>query len=166
MRAGDATTETEGWSDGQVNAKLGLLSEDHHHITLAAAVGLSLPTGSPAFTSDGYDPSLRFLWSKGLPRDWSVGGNVVLSDITVGQRRHSAAGTSLWTGHPISASSSWFVEVFANAASDEETLWQLDAGLALLATPNMQVDVSAGRALTNGPPAWFVSAGVTARRIF
>ena len=42
----------------------------------------------------------------------------------------------------------------------------MDGGFALLATRDLQVDLSAGRTLDQGPPAWFVSIGVSARRIF
>ena len=156
----DAGT-TQGGSDVQINAKFGLLHRSS--FTLSAATGLSIPTGSTAFSSGGYDPSLRFLWSKSLPRDWSVAGNLVFSDVTIEENRRAAAGASLSTGHPLVHSASWFAELFGNATNDEGSLWRLDGGVAIPVRSDFQIDVSGGRTLATGPSAWFLGAGISAR---
>jgi hypothetical protein len=156
----DAGT-TRGGSDVQINAKLGLL--DRGSFTLSAATGLSLPIGSAAFSSGGYDPSLRFLWSTSLPRDWSVAGNLVFSDVTIEENRRAAAGASLSTGHPLVHASAWFAELFGNATNDERSLWRLDGGVAIPVRSDFQIDVSGGRTLATGPSSWFLGAGISAR---
>ena len=156
----DAGT-TQGGSDVQINAKFGLIHRSS--FTLSAATGLSLPTGSAAFSSGSYDPSLRFFWSKSLPHDWSVAGNLVFSDSTIEENRRAAAGASLSTSHPLVHAASWFAELFGNAANDEKSLWRLDGGVAIPVGPDFQIDVSGGHALATGPSLWFLGAGISAR---
>jgi hypothetical protein len=165
VRDQGASIKTIGGSDVQLNAKFGLLTEDRHALTLSAAAGLSLPVGSAAFSSGSYDPSLRLLWAKGLPRDWSLSGNVDFSESTAKSDWRSAGGISVGAGHPMTRASSWFVELFGNVSSGDPSQWRMDGGFAVVPSSNLQIDVSAGKALAGGPSAWFVAAGISARRL-
>jgi hypothetical protein len=158
---GDVTSM--GGSDVQLNAKLGLLTEGPHLLTLSVAAGVSFPTGATVFSSGGYDPSLRVLWSRNLPRDWYIGGNIVLSGTTIEERRSTAGGASVSMGHPISDAASWYVELFGNITRRESSLWRLNGGVAKVVGADLQLDLSAGRAVLTGAGAWFVSAGISYR---
>ena len=156
--------DAHGGADVQLNTKIGLLASRRTLVSLAG--GLSVPTGSGPFTSGGYDPSLRLLWSRALPGDRSLGGNVVLADTTVSAHKHAAAtGASLAAGHALVGPSAWFAEVFATATRHDTVQWRADGGLAIPCGTNCQVDVSGGRALTSTPRAWFLAAGITARHL-
>jgi hypothetical protein len=159
---GVSAATTRG-SDFSLNAKVGLLSEDADKITLSAAMGLSLPVGSEGESSDGYDPSLRLLWAKDLPRGFWIAGNLNISSETVDDHRHALGSASLGLGNGFVKSSSWFVELFGDFLNGESARWQLDGGFALAATTDMQFDISAGRTLQSGPPEWFVAAGISLR---
>jgi Putative MetA-pathway of phenol degradation len=154
---------TTGVSDVQLNAKLGLLTENSNVMTLSVAAGVSFPTGATVFSSGGYDPSLRVLWSKDLAGNWYIGGNIVLADTTIEERRTAAGGVGVSTGHAISGAWSWYVELFGNITQRDSSLWRLDGGVAIVTRPDLQFDVSAGRAVLSGSGAWFVSAGVSYR---
>jgi hypothetical protein len=43
-------------------------------VDLAVIVAFSLPTGAPRISSHGYDPFIKFPWSKDLKDGWSIGG--------------------------------------------------------------------------------------------
>jgi len=44
------------------------------HVDLAVIVALSLPTGTHRISSHGFDPFIKFPWSKDLARGWSLSG--------------------------------------------------------------------------------------------
>jgi hypothetical protein len=159
---GSASSTTSGASDLSVNAKIGWLSEGADPFTLSAAVGLSLPIGSDEFSSGGYDPAVRLLWSRSLPSDFALSGNVNVASVTAESDRQTVGAASLGLGHPLNASTSWFVELFGRIA-DGDTQWTLDSGVAIVTSDDFQIDLSAGRVLQSGPAAWFVAAGITLR---
>jgi hypothetical protein len=159
---GDVSGDVSGAGDTSINAKLAWLSEGQHPINLNVAAGLSLPVGSDDFSSGGYDPSLRLLWSRSLPRDFAVSGNLDIASVTVGDDRLVASAASLGLGHSLTARSSWFVELFGDFV-DGDAQWQFDGGVAIVTSDDFQIDLSAGRTLQSGPAAWFVAAGITIR---
>ncbi|MGH9383517.1 MAG: transporter [Vicinamibacterales bacterium] len=160
---GGRAERASGASDLSVNAKIGWLSEARHGITLAAAVGLSLPVGSDEFSSGGYDPSVRLLWSRSVPGDFGLSGNLDIASVTAGPERLTAGAASLGLGRGLSESSSWFVELFGDFVEGGSHQWQLDGGIAVVPRPDVQIDLSAGRTLQSGPSAWFLAAGITLR---
>jgi hypothetical protein len=159
--SGSSIAATRG-TDLSLNAKVGLLSANANGITLSAAMGLSLPVGSDGETSDGYDPSLRLLWSKALPNDFGLSGNLNIAAATSDGRREAIGSASLGIGRPLASSTSWFVELFGDFIKGGQPEWQLDGGVAIAATEDMQFDISAGRTLEEGP-SWFVSGGISLR---
>ena len=56
-----------GGNDFRVGAKLAVLSEERHGLTLTVAPAWSFPVGSEEFTSGSNDGSLRLLWARSLP---------------------------------------------------------------------------------------------------
>jgi hypothetical protein len=160
---GVSSASTRG-TDFSLNLKVGFLSEDANTFTLSTAMGVSLPVGSEGESSDGYDPSLRMLWNKNLPGGYWVAGNLNISSETEDDQRHAFGAASIGVGHPFVKSSSWFVELFGDFLEGENARWQLDGGFAILATPDRQIDLSAGVTLKTGTPEWFAAAGITLRR--
>ena len=58
-----------------------------------------------------------------------------------------------------------FVELSAVLLADRPDAYTMDAGLAWVARPNLQWDVSAGHTFAHRGDDWFVSAGITLRRL-
>jgi hypothetical protein len=160
---GGVSERTSGATDLSVNAKVGWLSEGADPLTLSSAFGLSLPVGSNEFSSGGYDPSLRLLWSRSLSGDFGLSGNLDIASVTAGPDRVTAGAASLGLGRGLNDSASWFVELFGDFVEGADTQWQLDGGVAFVPRPDFQIDLSAGRTLRSGPSAWFVAVGITLR---
>lgn len=57
-------------------------------VDLAVIIAVSFPTGQPGVTSGGYDPFIKFPWSKELKDGWSVGGQQSLFWNTDDNRRN------------------------------------------------------------------------------
>jgi hypothetical protein len=153
-----------GLSDVSLDAKLGILREASHGLTLSAAGGVSLPTGGAGFSSGSVDPSIRALWSRSLPLDLALGGNLALVLVTGDERRVWLRAVSMSVSRPLTTSSSWFVEMYGLLPERAEQAWTLDGGLAVLPDDDVQLDVSGGRRVGAVGPDWFVSAGLTMRR--
>jgi hypothetical protein len=160
--SGSSIAATRG-TDLSLNAKVGLLSEEASGITLSAAMGLSLPVGSDGQSSDGYDPSLRLLWGKELAHGFGMAGNLNIASTTLDGQREATGSASIELGRRFVKSTFWFVELFGDFITGNQPEWQLDGGLAIGTTEDMQLDISAGRTLEDGPSSWFVSGGISLR---
>lgn len=153
-----------GGNDLRVGAKLAVLSEQRQHLTLSVAPAWSFPVGSSAFTSGSHDGSFRVLWARSLPREWSVSGNMVFTRTSDDAGRYwdngAIAGLTLALTEPVSV----FAEVSGVLVARRPDAWTLDAGVAWVAGPDLQWDVSAGHTFYDRGDDWFVSAGITLRR--
>jgi outer membrane putative beta-barrel porin/alpha-amylase len=69
----DLTRPPAGFSDIAIGMKqqLGPLPG---HFDLSVIVAMSLPTGAARVSSHGFDPFVKFPWSKDLGNGWSIGG--------------------------------------------------------------------------------------------
>ena len=66
-----------GATDLLVGAKVALLDESRHGLTLTIAPSSSVPVGGGDFSSGSYDGSLRLMWARSLPKGWDRSGNVL-----------------------------------------------------------------------------------------
>ena len=164
LQAGSASQLVEGGNDLVVGSKLAVLTEARHHITLSVEPAWSFPVGSEAFSSNSNDGSLRLLWARSLPRDWSVSGNLLFTRTSDAVGRYWNDEAMLTLTRAITPTISAFAEVSGGPLGNRADLWTLDAGAAWVAGPDVQWDVSAGHTFNDRGNGWFVSAGVSLRR--
>jgi hypothetical protein len=161
----DGTSQIEsGGNDLRVGAKLALLDEDAHGLTLTVAPAWSFPVGADEFSSNSTDGSLRLLWARSLPRDWSISGNVVSTYTSDEAGRYLDNGVMAGLTRSITPALSVFGEVATAVLAQRADSWTVDAGLAWTPRPNLQWDLSVGRGLHDADERWFVSAGISVRR--
>lgn len=153
-----------GGNDLRLGFKVALLEEEHQGITVAVAPAWSFPVGAEAFSSSSNDGSLRLLWARSLPRNWSVSGNVVSSYTTDRSGRYLDNGVMTVLTRSLTPSVTAFGEVAGALLAGRPDAWTIDAGAAWVARPNLQWDVSAGHTFHDRGDDWFISAGVTLRR--
>ena len=160
--AGVTEIET-GSNDVVLGAKFAILDESRHGLTLTVAPSSSLPIGGDDFSSGSYDGSLRFLWARSLPRDWDLSGNVVFLRTSDASGRYWDNLVTAGAAKSLSQSLSAFGELAVGLA--EPRAWTVDGGIAWVSRQNVQWDASAG-VLVRGPGQnWFVSGGLTLRRL-
>jgi hypothetical protein len=164
VRAGGESRLLAGGNDLRVGTKLAVLAEERHGLTLAVAPAWSFPVGSEEFTSSSHDGSLRLLWARSLPRDWSVGGNLLFTRTSDAGDRYWDNGAMLGLTRTLTPTVSAFAEISGVVPADRPAAWTIDAGLAWVARPDLQWDFSVGHTLHDRGDDWFVSAGVTLRR--
>jgi hypothetical protein len=128
---------------------------------------LSIPTGSPAVTSDGVDPSGAFLIEWSLSERFALDGNLGLASQSLGKgnpHRAFQVAPSISLGASIAERASVFIEYYATLSDrgvDDEHA--IDGGLAWLVGDNLQLDISAGAGLNHAAPDFFVSVGAAWR---
>ena len=160
--AGATVVET-GSTDLLLGAKFAVLDESRHGLTLTVEPTTTLPIGSDDFSTGSYDGAVRLMWGKSLPRDWDVSGNVVFLSTTDENGRYWDNLVTASVGKSLTQSIGAFGELAIGLA--DPSAWTLDGGFAWVPRPNVQWDLSAG-VLVRGPgQSWFVSGGVTLRRL-
>lgn len=153
-----------GGNDLRVGVKLALLDEAAHGLTLTVSPAWSFPIGADAFSSNSNDGSLRVLWARSLPRDWSISGNVVSTYTSDEGGRYLDNGVIAGLTRSVTPALSVFAEVATALVAQRPDSWTIDAGLAWAARPNLQWDLSVGRGFHDADERWFVSAGISLRR--
>jgi hypothetical protein len=161
----DGTSRVEaGGNDLRFGAKVAVLSEERHGVMLTLAPGWSVPVGGEEFSSGSNDASFRVLWARSLPADWSLSGNVLFTRTSDSGGRYWDNLATLSVGRPLRGSVTTFVEGVTAVFADRPDVWTVDGGIAWTRGPDVQWDISAGRAFRNDDEKWFLSAGVTLRR--
>jgi hypothetical protein len=123
---------------------------------------LSLPVGSPRFSSGGYDPFFKLCWSKSLPKAFDAGGNVVAQLATAGPGTSVEQSVSLSVGHKLPGGLRGFWEVYRISPHEAQTI--ADTGLSRVLGKNVEIDVLVGHTLLAQRSSWFAGAGFGIRR--
>jgi hypothetical protein len=155
-------------SDLALGAKLGGIAQRGLLPETSLLAGVSLPVGSDAATSDGFDPILDGLYQWQLTEDVALVVNTRFSAPTQGSddpRRIFEFGPQASLDWQITPTIGAFVEYFGaiktRGVADEHSM---DGGFTwLIAGQRLQLDVSGGGGLNDAAPDWFVSAGLSIR---
>ena len=152
-----------GGNDLRLGTKLAVLSEERHGLTLAVAPAWSFPVGSEETTSGSNDPSLRLLWARSLTAAWSLSGNVLFTRTSDAGARYLDNAVMVGVTRAFTDTVSAFGEVSGVLAAAHANAWTIDGGVAWIARPDLQWDLSAGHTLADRGEEWFVAAGVSVR---
>jgi hypothetical protein len=154
-----------GHSDVEAGAKLKLLESSRTGFELSVLPTVSLPIGSNAFTSGGYDPTVEFAWTQPLPRGFSLSGNVTEASVSEDDHRFAQHILIVSVDRDVAAGWHGFAEAFRASSFERDggAVWIVDSGATHHLGRQAQFDVSAGRGLTAAAPDWFVSAGISVR---
>ncbi|MFH1300181.1 MAG: transporter [Planctomycetota bacterium] len=134
---------------------------------MAIIVSMSVPTGSPAFTSNQVDPGIDWIYS------WNLNDFLSIDASTQGYRTVDNSGQSYLefaqscsVGYTLSKKLGAFTEWFAlipSGATTAQTQHYFDAGFTYLINNNLQLDVSAGVGLNDAADGYFMGAGCSIR---
>ena len=151
-----------GFGDLSVGIKqqLGPLPGD---VDLAVIVALSLPTGSTGATSGGYDPFVKFPWSKELKRGWSIGGQQSIFWQTVAGRRNGFWEPTFYLERQLTKPWDLFAEYAGDYFQRGAPKQILHFGTAYRITPVHQVDFHFGFGMNDATPAHFFAIGYAFR---
>ena len=132
-------------------------------VDLSVIVAVSLPTGASGVSSHGYDPFIKFPWSKDLKGGWSVGGMQSLFWNTDDHRRNGDWQATFYIEKQITEEWDAFAEYagdFSQRGSPNEIA---HFGTAYRIAPRQQVDFHFGFGVSNAAPKHFFAVGYSFR---
>jgi Putative MetA-pathway of phenol degradation len=130
---------------------------------LSVIVALSLPTGADRVSSHGFDPFVRFPWSKDLKKGWSIGGMQSLFSYTENGKRNLVWETTFYLEKQITKAWDVFAEYAGDFAQRGGSKEVVHLGTAYKITPTNQVDFHFGYGLSRATPGRFFAAGYSLR---
>jgi len=124
---------------------------------------VSIPVGATYFTSGRVDPGVELCWSKSLPHDFDIGGNVNFKRLIASATTETAY--SLTAGKKFGWGFGVFGEMYriSPIEGDELAHWVVDSGVTKLLGPNAQFDAMIGHTINARTPYWFVGMGFSVR---
>jgi hypothetical protein len=159
------SARVSGRSDLEVGAKVKLVEAAKAGFELSVLPIVSLPIGSNAFSSGGYDPTVEFAWAQSLPRDVSLSGNVTVASLSEDDHHFTQHIFTLSVDRDIASGWNGFLEAFRASSfeRDGDAVWIVDSGATHRLGRQAQFDISVGRGMTDAAPDWFISAGLSWR---
>jgi hypothetical protein len=162
----------EGAADAELGLKVRLWEARGARPQAALLAGVSLPVGERGRSSERHDPALRLAFAHDLPAGAALGYNLGLAWSSepgdAGAETSARLEYTATLGFGLSERVGAFVELFGDAPVDAPAgaagpAHAADAGLTLLVTPRLQLDLAAGAGLSAEAPDRFLTAGVSIR---
>jgi hypothetical protein len=163
-REEDGGAVAEGAADAALGLKVRLCEARGARPRAALLAGVSLPVGARGRSSERHDPAVRLAFAHDLPAGVGLGYNLGMAWAGEESRLEYSVTAGFGLGERLGA----FVELFGDAPVDAPAggagpAHAADAGLTLLVTPRLQLDLAAGAGLTDEAPDRFLTAGVSIR---
>ena len=155
-----------GISDAEIGLKIGVWEQRQYRPALSLIPILSLPTGATAFSSGGYEPTVKIALDKDLIAGFTVGANINFSSLRTDTGRFIQRGYSLSLGHDLVAGFGGYWEVYRFAPWEDGSTgaWIANTGLTHAVGRNAQLDVRVGKRMSGVGPDWFAGVGFVFRQ--
>ena len=126
---------------------------------LSVIVALSIPAGADRISSHGYDPFIKFPWSKDLKAGSSIGGMESLFWYTEDRRRNLTGESTFYVEKQITKPSDPFAEYGGDFQQRGGSKDVAHFGSAYKITPKNQIDFHFGFGLSHSAPGRFFAVG-------
>lgn len=145
-----------GFSDISIGGKW-RLTEYAAATQFAFFAGLSIPAGDSGFTSDSYDPTLKFIWSHSSSLNWFGTAAVIQSD------GDTSFTNGIGLAFPIDEQRSWFVEHALTIPDKGDSTHALNGGVLFLRGARAQIDIHGSVGLSDGAADFAIGVGYSAQ---
>jgi hypothetical protein len=152
---------SSGFGDLSIGVKRQLGPLDGFDVSLV--VSLSLPTGSKAISSHGYDPSVQLPWSRSISRNWTAAGTFSVYFPTQSDRRNTTGETSFLIDRQLTTTWDAFVEYVGDFPSRGGPRHLIHFGTACKLRPQQQLDFHGGAGLSSATVDHFIGIGYSFR---
>lgn len=132
-------------------------------VDLSVILAVSLPTGARQVSSHGYDPFVKFPWSKELRSGWSIGGMQSLFWNTDEHRRNGDREPTFYLEKEITQPWDAFVEFAGDFSQRGGPREIAHFGTAYRITLKQQIDFHFGFGVSNRAPRRFFAVGYSFR---
>ncbi len=128
---------------------------------LAAIVGVTPPTGSTQISGSGTAGIVRFPWSKGIGKNWSIAG--MQSLLLLNSGHDLSWQPDVLVGRNVGAKASIFMEYGGFFTQSEAPLNIMHFGGVYKATKRQQIDMQFGFGMNGAAPIAFIGVGYSFR---
>jgi len=155
-----------GFANGFGDISLGFkqqLGPTRGGFDLSLIPSVSLPTGTNAISSHGYDPTVQLPWSHSLPKNWTIAGMFSLMWPTQGARRNLTGQSSVYFDRQLTAPWDAYVEysgAFPQRGGPQNII---DFGTSYKPTPHQQLDFHCSFGLSAAVPNHSIGFGYSVR---
>lgn len=162
------TTRTSGTEDVYLGFKLALTPQDGILPEMALIPQMTVPTGSPAFTSDRVLPGVNWIYAWEINDCVSTAGstqfNQAIDGSTGGEYTEWAQSWTLayTLTDELGAYTEWYA-LFPTREDTEDTQHILNGGFTYLLSDDVQWDIRAGLGLNDAADDFFVGTGLSIR---
>lgn len=165
INAETTSTFANGFSDLVLGVKqqLGPTPKRFGSIDLSIIPSLSLPSGSNAISSHGYDPSVQLPWSRSLSKNWTAAGQLSLFDPTQLARHNLTGQPSLYFDRQLTAPMDTYIEYSGDFPQRGGPEHIVDFGTAYKPSPHQQLDLHCGFGLSSAAPSFMIGFGYSVR---
>jgi hypothetical protein len=152
-------------SDGFGDLAIGMKQQlgPIHNFDVSLVLTLSLPTGSKALSSHGYDPSVQVPWSRSLSANWTAAGMFSVYFPTEGSRRNITGETAFLIDRQLNKPCDAFVEYVGDFPQAGGPRHLLHVGTAFKVSAHHQFDLHAGVGLSRAALDHFIGVGYSFR---
>jgi len=156
---------TASGADGFGDLELGLKEQlgPIHGFDVSLVPSLSLPTGSHALSSHGYDPTFQLPWSRALTTSWTVAGQLGVTWPTDAGRRNAAGQSSLYADRQLTSAWDAYLEYSGVFPQHGGPQHMIGFGTAYKLTPHQQLDIHSGFGLSSAAADYSVGFGYSVR---
>jgi hypothetical protein len=134
-----------------------------HGFDVSVIPSVSLPTGSNALSSHGYDFSVQVPWSRSLTKVWTAAGQLALFDPTQGTQRNVTGQATLYFDRALGSVWDAYVEYAGQFAQRGGPQHTLDFGAAYKISPHQQLDLHCNFGFAAALPTHAIGAGYSVR---
>jgi hypothetical protein len=120
---------------------------------------VSLPTGAKSETSHGYDPGVQLPWSRALPWDLTLAGQLAFYWPTVNNLRNGTSEATVLIDRQLTPLWDAFIEYAGDFPQRGGSNQLLHVGTAYKLSPHHQIDLHAAVGLSPAAPRSFVGIG-------
>lgn len=133
------------------------------HFDLSVIVGMGLPTSAAQISSRGFDPFVKFPWSKDLSKGWSIAGMQSFFWNTQGGKRNPTLEATFNLERELTESWNLFAEYAGDFPHIGGSQQIAHFGTAYRITPNQQIDFHFGFGLSPSSSGHFFAVGYSIR---
>jgi hypothetical protein len=134
-----------------------------HGFDVSVIPSVSLPTGSNALSSHGYDASVQVPWSRSLTKVWALSGQLALFDPTQGAQRNVTGQAAIYFDRALGSVWDAYVEYAGEFAQRGGPQHTVDFGAAYKISPHQQLDLHCNFGFAAALPTHAIGAGYSVR---
>lgn len=156
-----AQSTKSGFGDFLLGTKINLMREDYAPFDMGILAHALLPIGDAAFNPVKVEPEIIMAVSKSVSEKFSVSMNLGGSWYSLIDEIYYIYSAAM--GYSPNDLTAFFIEVYGSLFNSYSPIHKFNGGFTYLISNQIQLDISAGNAISGVESFWFISSGISLR---